>query len=47
MTDTFLNDNSGKSATVKREILRLCIAHNNYSIAVVSRAARRIAPIVN
>ena len=33
MTNTFLNDNSGKSATVKREILRLCIAHNNYSVS--------------
>ena len=29
MTNTFLNDSSGKSAAVKREILRLCIAHNN------------------
>ena len=38
MPSTFLNDSTGKTAAVKREILRLCITHNNYSIADFSRA---------
>lgn len=37
MTNTFLDDSTGKNALIKREILRLCIAHNNYSIADFSK----------
>lgn len=46
MTPTFLNDSSGKNAAVKREILRLCIAHNNYSIADFSRALGISVPTI-
>lgn len=46
MTPTFLHDSSGKNATVKREILRLCIAHNNYSIADFSRALGISVPTI-
>ena len=46
MTNTFLNDSSGKSAAIKREILRLCIAHNNYSIADFSRALGISVPTI-
>lgn len=35
---TFLNDNSSKNASIKREILRLCIKQRNYSIADFSKA---------
>lgn len=35
---TFLNDNTGRNSTIKREILRLCIKHRNYSIADFSKA---------
>ena len=33
MTNTFLNDTSSKNSMLKRDILRLCIRHQNYSIA--------------
>ena len=46
MPPTFLNDTSGKNATVKREILRLCIVHNNYSIADFSRALGISVPTI-
>ena len=46
MTPTFLNDSSGKNAAVKREILRLCITHNNYSIADFSRALGISVPTI-
>ena len=46
MTSSFLNDTSGKSASVKREILRLCITHNNYSIADFSRALGISVPTI-
>ncbi len=46
MAPSFLNDTSGKNATVKREILRLCIAHNNYSIADFSRALGISVPTI-
>lgn len=38
MATSFLTDPTSKNAISKREILRLCIAHNNYSIADFSRA---------
>ena len=46
MTNSFLGDNTGKSASVKREILRLCITHNNYSIADFSRALGISVPTI-
>ena len=45
MPSSFLND-TGKTASVKREILRLCIAHNNYSIADFSRALGISVPTI-
>lgn len=38
MTPSFLSDRTGKSASLKREILRRCITHGNCSIADFSRA---------
>src|SRR5574344_830552 len=46
MTPSFLNDSTSKNALVKREILRLCIQHNNYSIADFSRALGISVPTV-
>ncbi len=46
MTPTFLNDSSNKNAKVKREILRLCITHKNYSIADFSRALKISVPTI-
>ena len=46
MTTSFLNDSTSKSATVKREILRLCITHNNYRIAEFSRALGISVPTI-
>ena len=37
MTQSFLSDTTSKNASIKREILRLCIIHNNYSIADFSK----------
>ena len=37
MASTFLNDTSGKNAIIKREILRLCIGNENFSIADFSK----------
>ena len=37
MLPSFLGETSNKNSTIKREILRLCITHNNYSIADFSR----------
>ncbi len=46
MTPNFLNDLAGKNARVKREILRLCITHKNYSIADFSRALKISVPTI-
>ena len=46
MTPTFLNDPGSKNAALKREILRLCIIHNNYSIADFSRALGISVPTI-
>lgn len=46
MAVSFLTDTTGKNAIVKREILRLCIAHNNYSIADFSRALGISVPTI-
>ncbi|MCQ2167937.1 MAG: ROK family protein [Bacteroidales bacterium] len=37
MTNTFLSDITSKNASLKRDILRLCIQRQNYSIADLSR----------
>lgn len=46
MTQTFLNDTNSKNAAVKREILRLCIIHKNYSIADFSKALGISVPTI-
>lgn len=46
MTPAFLNDTTSKNSTIKREVLRLCIAHNNYSIADFSRALGVSVPTI-
>lgn len=46
MTPQFLTDAAGKNARIKREILRLCITHNNYSIADFSRALNISVPTI-
>jgi len=46
MLPSFLGDTTSKNAVVKREILRLCIAHNNYSIADFSRALGISVPTI-
>ena len=46
MTPTFLNDPGSKNAALKREILRLCIIHNNYSIADFSKALGISVPTI-
>ncbi len=46
MAPTFLSEAPGKNAAVKREILRLCIAHSNYSIADFSRALGISVPTI-
>ncbi len=37
MTNSFLNDKSGKNAQIKRDILRLCISHEESSISFFSK----------
>ena len=37
MTSSFLTDDSTKNAAIKRDIIRLCIQHSNYSIADFSK----------
>jgi len=46
MTPSFLNDTTSKNSTIKREVLRLCIAHNNYSIADFSRSLGVSVPTI-
>lgn len=46
MTNSFLNDTTGKNAAIKREILRLCIDHQNYSIADFSRCLGISVPTI-
>lgn len=46
MTALFLSDASGKNANIKREILRLCISHNNFSIADFSRTLNISVPTI-
>ena len=38
MATSFLNDQTGKNSGIKREIIRLCILHNSFSIADFSKA---------
>ena len=37
MSNTFLNDTTGKSAIIKRHILRLCVSHEDSSISYFSK----------
>ena len=46
MTNTFLNDNSGKNSDAKREILRLCITHEESSISFFSKTLGISVPTV-
>ena len=46
MLPSFLGETSNKNSTIKREILRLCITHNNYSIADFSRALGISVPTI-
>ena len=46
MTPTFLSDTSSKNGGIKREILRLCIIHKNYSIADFSHALGISVPTI-
>lgn len=46
MIPTFLVDSTSKNALYKREILRLCITHDSYSIADFSRALGVSVPTV-
>ena len=46
MTSSFLNDATSKNSSTKREILRLCIAHNNFSIADFSRSLGISVPTI-
>ncbi len=46
MTPSFFSESSNKSASIKREILRLCITHSNYSIADFSRALNISVPTI-
>ena len=46
MTSSFLNDSASKNSLTKREILRLCIAHKNSSIADFSRSLGISVPTI-
>ncbi len=46
MTNTFLNDDSSKSALAKRDILRLCITHEESSISFFSKTLGISVPTV-
>ena len=46
MTNSFLNDTSGKNAQIKREILRLCISHDESSISYFSKTLGISVPTI-
>ena len=46
MNKTFLDDIKSKNSTIKREILRLCILHESYSIADLSKEINASVPTV-
>ncbi len=46
MNNTFLNDTTSKNATIKREILRLCINNNSFSIADFSKRLSISVPTI-
>ena len=46
MTNSFLNDNSGKNAQIKRAILRLCISHDESSISFFSKSLGISVPTI-
>ena len=43
---SFLNDGNSKSTSIKRELLRLCIVHQSYSIADFSKALGISVPTI-
>ncbi|MDO5321308.1 MAG: ROK family protein [Bacteroidia bacterium] len=46
MPNNFLNDTTSKNALIKREILRLCIDHTNFSIADFSKSLGISVPTI-
>ena len=46
MPSNFLNDTTSKNALIKREILRLCIDHTNFSIADFSKSLGISVPTI-
>ena len=46
MTNSFLNDTSGKNSQIKREILRLCISHDESSISYFSKTLGISVPTI-
>ena len=46
MTNSFLNDSAGKSAQIKRAILRLCISHDESSISYFSKSLGISVPTI-
>lgn len=46
MTNSFLNDKSGKNAQIKRDILRLCISHEESSISFFSKNLGSSVPTI-
>ena len=45
-SSSFLNDGNSKSTSIKRELLRLCIVHQSYSIADFSKALGISVPTI-
>ncbi len=46
MTNSFLNDTTGKNAQIKRAILRLCISHDESSISFFSKSLGISVPTI-
>ncbi len=46
MANSFLNDNTGKNAQIKRAILRLCISHDESSISYFSKTLGISVPTI-
>lgn len=46
MANSFLNDTTGKNAQIKRDILRLCISHNDSSISYFSKTLGISVPTI-
>ena len=46
MANTFLNDSTSKNAQIKREIIRLCISHEDSSISYFSKSLGISVPTI-